>query len=327
MAKAWIDDRSAWKDYPAEVERWKANGKRTAEPKRWQVRYIAPDGSTKSAGRFRTKPEAERARDRTAVEITGGTHKDPKAVVELFGVVCQDWLTSKRGISEGTRENYTDVLTQYITPYWGEWKVSSIEWDHVEEWLTHLGTLPGRTSEHLSPGRIDTIYRVASMAAKRAVRRKLISVNPFTDHEMDRKRRKPKLFFLDHAEVERLAVAAGEIHAMYGTLVRLAAYCGPRFGEYQALAVEHVRGNEVHIVRAYSRLKGGRLVLKETKNYEQRVLPIPSFLRVELAELAKGKAPDALLFSLDGKPFTRAAFTSVWRKAVKGPFCPASRPP
>ncbi|MFI1948578.1 tyrosine-type recombinase/integrase [Streptomyces virginiae] len=315
MGKAWIDDRSKWKEYPAEVERWKAGGKRTAEPKRWQVRYVDPAGMTKSAGRFKTKPEAEKARDKTASEINGGTYRDPKLGGELFPAVCADWLTTKLGITEGTRENYQDVITQYVTPYWETVPVRSIDWDAVSDWVKHLSKLPGRKSQFLSRGRIDTIYRVASMAGKYAARRSLIPSNPFTDHELPRKVDGGEHVYLSHEEVERLAQAAGELRLM----IYIAAYTGPRFGEITALTVKRVdiERAEIRVVEAWSKIKSG-YVIKETKNFERRTLPVPSFLMDELSAHVKGKSPDDLLFSSGGERLTRSAFTSQWNAAVKG---------
>ncbi len=125
-----------------------------------------------------------------------------------------------------------------------------------------------------------------------ALRDKRISSNPASDIRLPRKAKKERRY-LTHERVELLATASGD----WATLIRTLAYTGLRWGEAAGLRVRdvdalrrrlHVRENAVYV--------GGRIQVGTPKTHEQRWVPYPRFLELELAQLCAGKGPDGIVF-------------------------------
>lgn len=86
----------------------------------------------------------------------------------------------------------------------------------------------------------------------------------------------------------------------YGLLVRLDAYTGLRAGELAALKVgrlDFLRGR-VEVAESATEVNG-RLMFGPTKNYQRRTVPLPPFLRDDLAAYLRGRHgdPEALVFA------------------------------
>ncbi|MFD7554652.1 tyrosine-type recombinase/integrase [Streptomyces sp. NPDC059835] len=320
MARVWIEDRATQATYIAAVARWKKSGKRRQAPARWRVRWYDEHRKPKAES-FQTKPEAEKHQTRITNELNGVTAPPPVTTGETFAAEAAQWLSGKRRITDRTRGDYQEILDLHVLPEWGDRLLSAITWDQVDAWLTRLGEMPGRSEgTTLSPSRIVKFYRVGGMVAKRAVRAGRLAANPFQGHELPRVGDGGEHFYLDHAGVERLAVEAAAIRPEYGTLVRLQAYCGPRWGELTAITCErwNRERSEIRITHAWSVLKGGRAVMGDTKTHERRTLPVPSFLVEELDALAAGRRGEALLFTgPDGGRLTYVVFRRRWLQALE----------
>ena len=100
--------------------------------------------------------------------------------------------------------------------------------------------------------------------------------------------------FLTHDQVQALAEACPP----YGTLIRVLAYAGLRWGEVVALTAGRVDlgRRRIEVVEAITEVHG-RVVIGTTKNHQRRSVPIPRFLADELATHIAGKAPGDLLFT------------------------------
>ncbi|MEP6667321.1 MAG: tyrosine-type recombinase/integrase, partial [Nocardioidaceae bacterium] len=100
--------------------------------------------------------------------------------------------------------------------------------------------------------------------------------------------------FLDHNQVAALAEACGD----YGTLVRVLAYTGLRWGEVTALRVRRVdlRRRRLHVVEAASD-HSGMITIGTPKSHQQRQVPFPAFLAGELATLLHARQADDLVFT------------------------------
>ncbi|WP_249401650.1 site-specific integrase [Streptomyces sp. YIM 121038] len=314
----WIEDRAEHKDYIESIAKWKASGKKRQPPGRWRVRWYDPQGKPK-AKTYSTKPDAENGQEDITAKLKGGSYRDPSQGEILISALAEDWYKNKRRITERTKEDYREILDLYVIPFWGDWKISAIRWEDVDDWLTYLEGLPGRKTKTLSAGRIVKIYRVAGMVAKRAVQTGKITASPFKDHELPRTGDDGEHVYLTHEEVERLACAAAKQNPMFGTLIRLKSYTGPRWGEISAIKAGRLNPlkRTVRIVEAFTKLKGGRTILKDTKNHERRTLPVPAFLFGELKELAKSKGRDEFLFTGEDGALTYAEWRPIWRQAVK----------
>ncbi|MER6361543.1 tyrosine-type recombinase/integrase [Kitasatospora sp. NPDC001527] len=319
MARVWIEDRSTQKDYIAAMEKWRAAkraGSKRAAPGRWRVRWYDPNGDPK-AKTFGTLPAAEKHQQDTLDRLDKGTYRDPKQGKTLFSEVAAGWFGALRRPGERTRDDYRELLDLYVLPKWGTWPVASIRWENVSEWLTELCNAPGKRGKPLSPARIAKIHLVFGMVLKYAVRTGKIATSPAVDHELPQDEDDDDHVYLTHDQLEALAAAAGE----YALLMLVLAYCGIRWGEVSALKAGRVQAStrRLRIVQAYTRKRGGGLLLKDVKNHEKRSVPLLGSLVADLRDALKGKGRDALLFTgRDGEPMGYWEFRSaIFDPAVK----------
>ena len=116
-----------------------------------------------------------------------------------------------------------------------------------------------------------------------------VHVRAVTRRSWNRERR-----YLTHGHVAELADAAGP----YRLLVLVLAYCGLRWGEAAALKVSRVdlmRGR-LAIVEAVADVNG-HMIFGSPKSHQHRSVPVPRFLRDDLAQHLAGKGQDDLVFT------------------------------
>src|SRR5699024_3543421 len=104
--------------------------------------------------------------------------------------------------------------------------------------------------------------------------------------------------YLTVSQVETVAGAVEDNAGTWaGTLVRVAAYTGVRWGELTGLRVEDVDlvRRRLHVRQAVSAV-GGRLVIGTPKTHEQRSVPLPASLVDEVGALVSGRGLGVLVF-------------------------------
>ncbi|MEU2625859.1 site-specific integrase [Kitasatospora sp. NPDC007106] len=319
MARVWIEDRAKQKDYLAAMEKWreaKKAGSKRAEPGRWRVRWYGPDGKPKALT-FAKLPAAEKERQAIAERLDKGTYRDPKQGKTLVSEVAEQWFGSLRRPGERTKGDYRELLDLYVLPKWGTWSVAAVRWEDVSEWLTELCNTPGKRGRVLSPARIGKTHLVLSMVMKYAVKTGKITTSPTVDHELPQDEDDDDHVYLTHAQVADLVEAAGP----NGTLLLVLAYCGIRWGEVSALRVGRVQldARRLRIVQAYTRKRGGGLLLKDVKNHEKRSVPLLASVVPDLRALVGSRGPDRLVFTgQDGEALGYGEFrSSIFDPAVK----------
>ncbi|MGW6905668.1 tyrosine-type recombinase/integrase [Streptomyces sp. NPDC054940] len=300
------------------MEKWQAakkQGSKRQPPGRWRVRWYGPDGLPK-AKTFRTLPQAEAEKDAVTARLNKGSYRDPQSAKAAFKIVAEEWYGSKRKIGRTTRHDYRELLDGYVIPKWGDWQVGAIRWEDVDEWLTDLCEKPGKRGKKLGPDRIKKIYRVGSMAMKRAVQTNRIAINPFHDHELPDKPDDDDHVYLTHEQLERLATAAGP----FQRFILVLGYSGIRWAEASAIKVGRVSigTRRIRIVQNYTDVRG-ELALGPVKNHEKRSVPIPRSFAEELRDLVDGRHLDDLLFTApEGGPLRYSNFRQrVFDPAVK----------
>ena len=147
--------------------------------------------------------------------------------------------------------------------------------------------------EGLAPATVRYAHRVLSLGLTAAVRDGRLVRNVAEGVPLPRVVATPKRF-LTHDQVQALADAC----APYGTLIRVLAYAGLRWGEVVALTAGRVDlgRRRIEVVEAITEVHG-RVITGTTKNHQRRSVPIPRFLADELATRIAGKAPGDLLFT------------------------------
>lgn len=318
MAKVWIEDRAGHADYQAAMAKWQAAkkaGSKRNPPGRWRVRWYGPDGKDK-AKTFAKLPQAEAEKDAITARLDKGSYRDPKSGKAAFRVVAEEWHRSLKKQGRRTKHDYRELLDNYVIPKWGDWQVAAIRWEDVSEWVDDLCGKPGVSGRMLGPSRVVKIYRVFSGAMRHAVKSGRIAASPAREHDLPRRDDDDDHVYLTHEQLEALADAAGE----YRLLVLLLGYCGPRWAEASAVQVQRLNPatRRLRIVQGFTDVKGS-LALGPVKNHEKRTLPVPRSFAGELAALAEGKKPGALLFTApEGGPLRYSNFRSrIFDPAVR----------
>ncbi|GGV06240.1 hypothetical protein GCM10010495_17940 [Kitasatospora herbaricolor] len=319
MARVWIEDRATQKDYAAAMEKWRAAkkaGSKRAEPGRWRVRWYGPDGKPKALTCAKL-PQAEKEQQELIQRLDKGTYRDPKQGKALFSEVAEQWYGALRRPGERTKADYRELLDLYVLPKWGTWPVASIRWEDVSAWLTVLCETPGKRGRVLSPARIGKTHLVLSMVMKYAVKTGKVSTSPAADHELPPDEDDDDHVYLTHEQVADLVEAAGP----NGLLLLVLAYCGIRWGEASALKVGRVQlgARRLRIVQAYTRQRGGGLLLKDVKNHEKRSVPLLASLVSDLKAVVDRRPTDQLVFrGAGGEAMTYWEFRSgIFDPAVK----------
>ncbi|MFE9296309.1 tyrosine-type recombinase/integrase [Streptomyces niveus] len=298
MARVWIEDRAKHAEYRAAVERWKgakkAGSKRQA-PGRWRVRWYGPDGKGKSAT-FAKLPEAENHVHEVEGKMRDGSYRDAAAGKATLREVAEKWKGTLGKLEHTTRETYVDAWRVHIEPRWGDYQVRRIEWEDVAEWIGHLAA-GSHGCRKVGPGRIQKIHNVLSLILGHAVRAKRIAVNPAAGVPLPRVVPQDHVY-LTHAQVDRIANAAGE----YRLLLLLLAYTGLRWGEVSAVTVGalDIGARRLAVRQAYKKTREHGLILGMPKTHERRKVPVLRSLAAELGPLVKDRAPGELLFTAPG---------------------------
>ncbi|HTY72969.1 MAG TPA: site-specific integrase, partial [Actinomycetes bacterium] len=210
------------------------------------------------------------------------------------------------------------LLRTAVLPKWEGTRLDRITATSVRAWVANM---QGQKGTLLSASRRRQAYHLLTSMLDAAVEDGRLPRNPARPQETrgrrsgylpkipDAKRKR----YLTHREVEELANASGD----YRSLILLLAYCGLRWGEAAALQIKNVdmlRGRLV-IERSVADVNG-KLIYGSTKTHAQRTVPVPSFVRAELAPLMVGRGRDDLLFtSPNGSPLRLAN----WRQRVFRP--------
>ncbi|WP_041988186.1 tyrosine-type recombinase/integrase [Streptomyces sp. AcH 505] len=300
------------------MERWrdaKKAGSKRNPPGRWRVRWYGPDGKDKALT-FAKLPQAEAEKNAITARLDKGSYRDPQSGKAAFKAVAEEWYGSLRKQGRTTKNDYRELLDNYVIPKWGDWQVSSMRWEDVSAWLTDLCEQPGKRGRKLGPARVTKTYRVGGMVMKRAVISNRIAASPFHDHDLPVKIEDDEHVYLTHEQLERLAEGAGD----QWRLVLVLGYCGIRWAEASAIKVGrlNLETRRIRVVQNYTDVKGV-LALGPVKNHEKRSVPLPRSFADELAELTKGKGANDLLFTApEGGPLRYANFRNrIFDPAVK----------
>lgn len=267
---------------------------------RWRARYR--DAANKEHARhFQRKVDAQKWLDGVTASVVRGDYVDPRAGRALVSKAAMGWVAANTAWKASTRARNESILGTHVLPRWGNVQLARVEPNDVQEWINDL------TASGLSPRTVRKVFFVFNGVMKHAVSpMKSLSAPPTAgvklpdpgatgddendvDAALSTARR-----YLSAVEVEKLADAAGPGRLAVLTL----AYTGLRWGELAALRVRNFDElrSRLRVERSVTEVNG-RLVWTTPKDKEARTVPVPAFLRSELAELANGRAGDAYLFT------------------------------
>lgn len=254
---------------------------------RWRARYRDAAGK-EHAKHFGRKIDGQRWLDDVTASQVAGTYVDPRRSRVTVGEWSQTWLAGRSHLKPKTVESYKSLLRTRVLPTWGGVPLVSVTHGDVVAWIA------GMRTEGLSASRTRQAYHVLSAMLDDAVKDARLPRNPAASIALPRRLPTTERRYLTHAELAALADAAGE----YRLLVLVLGYCGLRWGEAAALKVRRIdllRGR-LEIVEAVVDVNG-TMVFGPPKSHQHRSVPVPRFLRDDLAGQLAAKGPDDLVFT------------------------------
>ncbi len=277
--------------------------------RRYQVRYVGPDGRER-AKTFARRVDADRFAASVESDKARGEWIDPRLGKTTVAEWADGWLSRLAHVRPKTKVGYESLLRTCVLPAFGTTPLARVEQPAVAGWVAEM------RARGLSASRVRQAYRVMSSLMAAAVQGGYLARTPCTGIRLPRAARRDATL-LTAAEVDRLAEAAGE----YGSLIYLLAYGGLRWGEVAALRRRRcdLLRRRVEVAEAVSDVNG-RLVYGPTKTFERRWVRLPDFLAEQLARHLEGVGadPDELVFrGQRGAPLRYQSFRrAVWDRAV-----------
>jgi integrase len=284
---------------------------------RYQVRYLAPDGTDRPAPQtFATKKAAEVWLTMQESEIKRGDWLDPTAGAVPFAKYAADWL-DQRQLSPKTAQLYELLLRLHLCPTFGEMGIRDIRQEHVRAWRTaELKTGP-QHQPPFGPVTVAKAYRLLRAILNTAVIDKRIRENPCQIKGAD-KESSPERPVISVPEVYRLADA---IEPRYRSLVLLATFGNMRWGELAGLRRRYLDldGRCVRIVETVHEF--GQLIKSTPKSEaSKRKIILPDLIIPELQrhlDMYSAPGPDGFVFvGVKGGQLRRSNFSKPWARAL-----------
>jgi integrase len=285
--------------------------------------YLDPQGRERSAGTFDSKREAERAARRAEGKLEAGEWVDPADGKLTFERYVEDYWWPSRQLEVSTRAAYRSYLNKHFIPYFGRRTMASITPSAVESWISKA------LKDGLSPASVRKYHSMLKTIFQRAVRDRVIVVNPCAATELPKAVRKPRTIPTPE-DFDRLIT---EIPQRWRLLLLVEIETGLRWGELIALRPQHidflrrlvhVRETVVEVSKKMSPT-GERMLFKAyPKNDQHRSLsvgqPLIELISTDIA--SRRLSREDLLFPSTLKPgagaLSRNTFrTKVWLPALE----------
>lgn len=219
------------------------------------------------------------------------------------------WIASQAHLKPSTAAARESAWRVHVLTRWGSVPVGQIRFSEVQRWVAELsdGTATGRPK---SASLVLRAHGVLAGILESAVRDHRIGSNPARGVPLPRKVPREHRY-LTHDQVHALAEAAGP----HGTLLRVLAYTGLRWGEATGLRVRDVDLGRGRLrVSRNAVLVDGEVLVGTPKTHKRRSVPVPPFLVPAIAAAQQGKGSDDLLFPNGAGTFLRTptVFYNSW---------------
>lgn len=298
-------------------DRWerKVDGQRVrtaryGKGKRWQARYLDPEGNQRNRD-FERKQDAERFLAGITSDVLRGTYIDPDAGRVTFRDFATRWLAAQT-FTETTREATELRLRLHASAHFGDEQIRSIRPSAIQAWLRRL-------QRDLAPTYVRVVFANVSAVFNAAVDDGVIVSNPCRAASV----RLPKrdIRRVEPWPLEQVQAVIEALPERYRATAVVAAGCGLRQGEVFGLRVSDVDflRRRLHVEQQV-KIVHARVELDRPKGGKTRTVPLPNAVAAALAEhLRKFPAVlDGLVFtSREHKPINRNHFNRyVWRPAL-----------
>lgn len=240
-------------------------------------------GTMRDAKAFLAEQETAKGRGQFIAQSAGAI---------TVGERAAPWLAHKAAVLKpSTAALLQGAWSTHLEEQWGDRRLADIRTSQVAAWVAEL-------AERRSATVVIRAHGILAGILDEAVRDRLLAVNPAHGVRLPRKTAKARRY-LTAAEVERVAVAAGETAPMYELVVLVLAWTGLRWGEMAALRVRDVNvlRRRFEVARSVTPIDRAWSV-GTPKGHAARSVPVPaSVMELVAARIAREKlGPDDLLF-------------------------------
>lgn len=271
----------------------------------WRVRWweSTPTGGRKQRSRsFKSRAAALEFQHQRERELRLGVEHSAGRVP--VSEVAERFLSGLVGTVESrTVQGYAQHWRTHLAPAFGARPLEQVTSPMVQDFVSAL-------ARERSPATTRHAHRVLSLILDQAVAERRIAVNPAHGVRLPSLPQSRGDHVLTVNQVEELAGAV--LH--HGTLVRLAAYCGLRWGEVAALQVGDVdlSSRRLRVQRAQVEVSGRVEVKPPKSRYGRRRVPIPLRLLDDMRDVVAGRAASELLFTSPDGGRLRASNWKRW---------------
>ena len=275
----------------------------TKSGRRFEVRYLKPDGRSSRKRGFVRKKDAELW---MAEHVTAARASDMfvshEAGMVTVGQLYEQFVAERSPIWKPSQAHTVDSRWRtHISPAFGDIPVSKITRAMLQDWVSGL-------AERRSASLTCTTANILSGVLDLAVQDRRITRNPMDGVTLPRRPRKKAVrTYLTAPQLMRLAdecLHGRRLGVQRRALVLLLGFCGLRWGEMCALRVgdvDYCRGRVE--VRSNLVRVGTGWVEGSPKNGEVRSVPMPQVVAEAMRVVTEGRDPEERVFAgPDGEP-------------------------
>jgi len=261
---------------------------------RWEGRYIKEYVEEKAVyGYIYAKTYAEvkkklaSARELPSKKEQVTIQEPTQQIVLSFGMVAAEWLeVSKVQLKDSSIVKYTNLLTDYILPFWEDKAIDSIIIENIVEYSNTLLLCGGKKGEGLAPKTVTSIISVLKSIFKYAAQYKRIAVLNLDGYSIKQPQKPMRVLTLP--EQQKLCQYLCKDLSLTNLGIMLCLYTGIRIGEVCALKWEDIdfEAQQLHVNKTMQRIqnKGNNIkktsiIITEPKSEcSIRMIPLPDEL-------------------------------------------------
>lgn len=228
---------------------------------RWQATFQGPDGIRRPArSTFDTRMDAQAWCDGQRLDVQCGIwspgRRTPLGQGITLGEYADEWLRT-RTLRPTTLANYRQYLTSRVLPDLGDVPLTRLSPATIRNW--HARQDPTRPTARANA------YGLLKAILNTAVDEDLISSNPCKIRGGSSKRPARPVVPATPDEIDVMAAAMPD---GYGSMLQVAAWCGPRSGELRELRRKDLdlKAGVIRIRRAVSHVPPGQVIVGPTKS-------------------------------------------------------------
>ena len=252
----------------------------------WRVRYRTPDRRQTQKRGFTTKRDAELFAATVEVTKARGEFIGASAGRVTIGELGPSWLARQQGHMKASGfRSYDSAWRVHVEPRWAGVRIGDVRFTDVQAWVSDMAAKRG-------PVVVQTAYSVLARVLDDAVRDRALASNPARGVKLPKRAPRHNVY-LTPTQLDALADEAGR----YRSLVLLLGVGGLRWGEAAALRVSDVDFLRRRVTLHKNAVQvGSQFVVGTLKSNKNRIVVVPAFVTDALADTAKGKNRDDLLW-------------------------------